>query len=969
MKKIKFTCSSCEAKLRVPTHLAGVSAPCPKCGATITAPHELDNVVDEAPRSTSSSRSATIPRTTSQEKYSSTQQRTVSDSVLTTPPIQEQQPVPPNRDEPPVSRGPAPAAEERQPVLPELDLPQEMNESPVAPSQLAPGLPVPEHAAVSEQVSSDPEPELIVTEQRIIPPTPRSIQPPEVPPVVETNLPVETCEEPAIAEETHVPVPKTQPIRINPRPDNLLPPRSEDEAGPQELPRLDVNLAATSNEPQAAAPSLGETPPTRVQLPQVGETREAFSPEDFFAPTQTPAEVAPPAQAPAEVAPPSSSLLDELPEAKPELSEELVYDSTPSEEELAFDEQAHSEIAEPHPPVEAEAVETAVAEWSRQVRPETETVDPPREELVGLDDTFGTEPIPHSSVADEMPVEDPGLMPESTDFPFDDSSPTPADETAHPPQEDYPGDENALHEGSFEILLSKQNEPEEAAPLASAPNQSQVVSPDFPFQSPVQEVPRPAAETETELEPRTDADVLDEMFGTPSVRSKGVKKSTIVILSVIGAVTIIATICMVLIIDALGGVNPYPELAEKTVPPPYESIEEESNTQSNQENPSTYQEPNLDDAPAIIDPVARRRVEPNHSGVPAVESSGPVLNDSAAPERIEPSPQNSNAGNNTVKLISENTNSTSGNPASIGREDPALTFDERLEQTMNSLGTTDAASPSESGNGLNLSDSGTGIGGTKSAVPGAAAGALAASQNSGETAQNYNPPAAFPAPDGTETSPLGKTHDLLDAFLRAPNWESQIPYIFEGESLRPAIEQYYKKWPFTKFDRFSLQLFQMEQDTEIGGPYWVYLVSTSDTDQGYPVIVRIEDGNLKVDWEIYSEFQDQHFAQFLKGSIASPRTFRLVIERVSDYYGPDRIEFSELEDHLVYQINPPYGDLGEFSEYAFVKRDSELAKQLDEVVGLSDEPLAVIISLEQKKFSHGVTHEVITNYVTEGWFR
>src|SRR5690606_16283689 len=50
VKKIKFTCTNCDAKLRVPTHLAGVSAPCPKCGATITAPSDITQAVDDEPR-------------------------------------------------------------------------------------------------------------------------------------------------------------------------------------------------------------------------------------------------------------------------------------------------------------------------------------------------------------------------------------------------------------------------------------------------------------------------------------------------------------------------------------------------------------------------------------------------------------------------------------------------------------------------------------------------------------------------------------------------------------------------------------------------------------------------------------------------------------------------------------------------------------------------------------------------------
>ena len=47
MKKIKFTCPNCHAKLRVATHLAGVTAPCPKCGVKIMAPTDFENFTEE----------------------------------------------------------------------------------------------------------------------------------------------------------------------------------------------------------------------------------------------------------------------------------------------------------------------------------------------------------------------------------------------------------------------------------------------------------------------------------------------------------------------------------------------------------------------------------------------------------------------------------------------------------------------------------------------------------------------------------------------------------------------------------------------------------------------------------------------------------------------------------------------------------------------------------------------------------
>jgi len=67
-------------------------------------------------------------------------------------------------------------------------------------------------------------------------------------------------------------------------------------------------------------------------------------------------------------------------------------------------------------------------------------------------------------------------------------------------------------------------------------------------------------------------------------------------------------------------------------------------------------------------------------------------------------------------------------------------------------------------------------------------------------------------------------------------------------------------------------------------------------------------------------------------------------------------------------VNPPYGELNEFAEHVFVRKDSALAGKLNELVKLGEAPLAVIITLDSKPFSHGVKHLVATDII-EGWFR
>ncbi|MDF1816816.1 MAG: SUMF1/EgtB/PvdO family nonheme iron enzyme [Verrucomicrobiales bacterium] len=227
----------------------------------------------------------------------------------------------------------------------------------------------------------------------------------------------------------------------------------------------------------------------------------------------------------------------------------------------------------------------------------------------------------------------------------------------------------------------------------------------------------------------------------------------------------------------------------------------------------------------------------------------------------------------------------------------------------------------------------------------------------------------FPAP-GPGDPPLMNTQDLVDAFLRAPSWKERIPYIYEGNRLKAMIQEYYKKWPDFSIDRFKIKLFQMELEKEYGGPFWVYQITYSEVARsGVPLIIQVEDGNLKVNWEVFSECNDEHFVKFREGKIKGPHDFRLVAERVTEYPGRDKDILEEIGDYRCYELNPPYGGYRVFSEYAFVKKGTPVARQLDAKIRLGEDPLAVTVTLERKLFANGTKRLVITKFVSEGWFK
>lgn len=929
MKKLKFTCPHCEAKLRVPTHLAGVSAPCPKCGETITAPSDITTAVLEPAGVRRTPAAGATPVRTRVEPPAPVGTTLAPAAMASTTAVME----------PPQSSPLAPP----DPVVAELPEALSRSAPSVRPSASAAALPVP--APAETRVDLAPSSPMMERTGNVTPSTApafftppppiRPLTPPDpvedersAPPVSLENETQVVVEEQYFEEGPIPPLPSTpitQPIQISsPRGD--FPPASELSKDGHSLPRLDVSLAGETKTLSVKVPAEPAVPArTRVFLPQPGAAIQPSTPEDFLTPPgsreevpatrpsvpQIPQEEGIPAvpgifRQPSEVRPrvtdaPYTTIpipseqdaipLDEL-EGEPDWEDETVGD---------FEGGLEGNDALGLPPA-PDSPDFATPDWADDVITDIAELPLPNDRSGERSETGTSSVRLHSDLANPVPRSQPSSGPEV------------GDELAP----------DALHEGAIANLFTQK-----------APSPEAGIPADRFSKEP------------TAASPSRERD-LDSLFDTGRVdarEEKGVSRTMIVMIASVVVVAIIAGVGVILVINSfLGGFSPaeaYKETEGEVAP-----VESKGSVAKKPRIPtssSTALAPDLSikDAPAVVDPPALSR---------------------------------------------------EGGTSATGSDAPALSFDEKVQQMVNGRGASVIGSPS-----LDIVEKPvTDFSGTPAAAQPVAAGAGTAAETAPETAvtavagalgagtapfaapsatapaaakdANYNPPDSFPAPAPGDTSTLGKTHDLIDAFLRAPDVATRMKYTFQGESLRAAVEDYHKKWPFGRFERYSLQLYQMELDKAIGGPYWVFIVSTRDEAEGFPFIVRTENGLLKADWEIFAEFSDRQFLRFRDGKMAPPATFRLILERFTDYYGSDRDAFTDLGDYLVYQVYPPYGET-EFSEFVFVKKDSELGRKLDKLVGIGDEPLAVVVTLDQQAFAHGVKHYVLSELVTEGWFR
>ena len=211
--------------------------------------------------------------------------------------------------------------------------------------------------------------------------------------------------------------------------------------------------------------------------------------------------------------------------------------------------------------------------------------------------------------------------------------------------------------------------------------------------------------------------------------------------------------------------------------------------------------------------------------------------------------------------------------------------------------------------------------------------------------------------------PLAEQRGALVSFLNGANWQERLPFIYRADSLKSSIEGYYKDHADAALPEHELEFFHLDESTENGGPYWIFFVTTPAAPDGFPAIVRRTPEGFKVDWECFVEFNDRLFVNFFESGEAGPKQFRVVLKR-TDYWGPDRPQFTDLDKYICYRVELPYTDL---DHYAFIAIDDPLADELSQKVTWGMPPLASIVSFERVNFAHGKSHLKIVDLVTDGW--
>lgn len=194
--------------------------------------------------------------------------------------------------------------------------------------------------------------------------------------------------------------------------------------------------------------------------------------------------------------------------------------------------------------------------------------------------------------------------------------------------------------------------------------------------------------------------------------------------------------------------------------------------------------------------------------------------------------------------------------------------------------------------------------------------------------QTYNPNArTVPRPTVVEVLPLvnagsilSEAEQTLDKYLKTPQWQDRLQFVFEPERVRRLMEDYYENQhdvdpvcgPLIDQGRFRLN------GTEV-----VLLAYRSGRPTGRLEIMlrRSGAGRLVIDWESFVGYSEKSFTELAETRPTSPVLIRGFVQ-LDDYYN---YEYSDSKQYLSLKVTSP--DASSFLN-AYCLRDSAMARWL-----------------------------------------
>jgi hypothetical protein len=195
--------------------------------------------------------------------------------------------------------------------------------------------------------------------------------------------------------------------------------------------------------------------------------------------------------------------------------------------------------------------------------------------------------------------------------------------------------------------------------------------------------------------------------------------------------------------------------------------------------------------------------------------------------------------------------------------------------------------------------------------------------------------------------------DGLRSFLLAKDWQERMNYTLHPEKMLEKLKSYYEENTDGPVEVNLVEYLRHDKSPQTGsGEQVIFVLSGKSWPYSFPVMVEQNGEEARVDWLTFVEFKDDLLRHFLESDLDTPWSFHVELRRA--HYFEDNVPNADKMD--CFEI---LSVMGTAHTYAFVPRDSPLAKSLANTITWDKEVSYVVANLQWRTHASGKWLELV----------
>lgn len=213
---------------------------------------------------------------------------------------------------------------------------------------------------------------------------------------------------------------------------------------------------------------------------------------------------------------------------------------------------------------------------------------------------------------------------------------------------------------------------------------------------------------------------------------------------------------------------------------------------------------------------------------------------------------------------------------------------------------------------------------------------------------NAKQPEVRGAPDAVMPAVQG-----LLKFLQAANWKERMQYTLHASKMEEKGVAYYQNNADGPIEVDLIEYLRHDTNPQVGkGTHVVFVLSGRSWNYSFPVMVEQTEEGARVDWLTFVEFKDDLLRHYLASDLENVWSFHVELRR-THYFEDDVPNSDKMDCFEIMSV------MGTAHAFAFVPKDSPLARSLANTITWDKEVSYVVANLQCRNHAGGKWLELV----------